>query len=135
MDANNEVKVEIKDTTVTDAKPQDPADLVLTDSKGRKLKIKEPGILAESRLVRTMGEAASNTSYMYGYVIPAVQVVEINGDPVGFPLSIREVEALIIRLGREGLECVLGYQTEQMEKLKALKNSAELQDSETDLKN
>lgn len=81
-------------------------DVFVTDSKGRTLKIKAPDILFESRLVRIMGNDSANSSYMYGYVIPAVNVVEIDGDKVTFPASLLQVEALIGRLGHEGLAAV-----------------------------
>jgi hypothetical protein len=84
-------------------------DDVVTDSRGRRLKIKRPDILQESRLVKTMGEASTNQAYMTGYVLPAAMVVEIDGEAVQFPNSQREVDASITRLGREGIEAVLNH--------------------------
>lgn len=86
------------------------ADLeVVTDARGRKLKLKRPTILQESRVVRMMGEAAMNASYMSGYVLPAVMVVDIDGQAVPFPNSEREIEAAIQRLDHDGVEAVLGH--------------------------
>ena len=84
-------------------------DDMVVDAKGRSLKIKQPDVLQESRLVRVIGEAAMNTAYMTGYVLPAAMVVEIDGDAIPFPSSVREVEAQIVRLGRDGMAAVLAH--------------------------
>lgn len=82
---------------------------VITDSKGRKLKIVEPDILSESRLVRALGDASSNAAYMSSYVLPAAMVVEIDGTPVPFPMTEREVDAAIQSLGRHGLIALMNH--------------------------
>ena len=89
---------------------------IVNDSKGRRLKIKQPDILKESRLVRVMGEASMNAAYMTGYVLPAAMVVEIDGEAVPFPSSEREVEACMQRLGREGMTAVMEHMSAQAEK-------------------
>lgn len=77
---------------------------IVTDARGRTLKIVEPDVLTESRLVRMLGEdAAFNAAYMEAYVFPAVSVAEIDGEEEIFPTTQREVDALIQRLGREGI--------------------------------
>lgn len=117
MDTPNEnAKVTIKDASVTETKTVVPGDDYLTDAKGRRLKIKTPDLLFESRIVRMMGESSSNQAYMFGYVMPAVQVVEIDGDAVPFPTTMLQVEALIARLGREGLGRVMEHHTSEMQK-------------------
>lgn len=86
------------------------ADNLVTDSKGRVLKVVEPDVLAESRLMRMVGpEAALNPAYMRLYVIPAVSVVEIDGEEMGFPLTQREVDAAISRLGHHGIDAVVAH--------------------------
>ena len=83
-------------------------DNIVTDSKGRVLKVAEPDVLAESRLMRLVGaEAALNPAYMRLYVIPAVSVVEIDGEEMPFPMNQREVDAAISRLGHHGIDAVL----------------------------
>jgi len=91
-----------------------PDDIVV-DARGRKLKIKDPDILRESRLVKVMGDAASNVAYMTGYVTTAAMVVEIDGEPVPFPMSEKEVDAAIVRLGREGIMAVVTHLNKQAE--------------------
>lgn len=92
----------------TESAPQ--ADNFVTDGKGRTLKVQPPDVLTESRLIRLIGqEAALNSAYLGGYVFPAVSVVEIDGEPMGFPTSQREIDALIQMLGREGLSAVIEH--------------------------
>lgn len=82
----------------------EPTVLELAD--GRKLTLKQPDILQETRIVRAMGDNASNAVYMSAYVLPAAFVVAIDGDPVIFPRTEREIEGLIQRLGRDGIDAV-----------------------------
>lgn len=81
----------------------------VTDSKGRVLKIKEPTFLQEARINRLVGDSSTNVGFMCGYCLPAIHVVEIDGNPVPFPTTDRELEALIARLGREGRDAVATY--------------------------
>lgn len=98
-------------------------DNVVVDGRGRTLKISEPDVLTESRLVRMIGQdAAFNAAYMEAYVFPAVSVAEIDGDPVDFPTTQREVDALIQRLGREGIGAAAMY---RVNKRKAEQKEAE----------
>ena len=81
---------------------------IVVDASGRRLKIEEPDILTESRLVRLIGqESALNSAYMGAYVVPAISVVEIDGDPMPFPMTLRELDAAIKRVGRDGLRAVV----------------------------
>lgn len=84
---------------------------VAIDSKGRRLKLREPSILDEARLVRTLGDAASNQAYLLGYVMPAVMVESIDGEKLLFPSTEREVEAAIQAVGRHGLQAVMAHIT------------------------
>lgn len=82
------------------------AEAVVTDARGRSIKLKKPGVLAQFRLVEMMGESAKNEVYM-GMVLPLIFVCEIDGDPVFMPASKREVEALITRLDEDGIATVM----------------------------
>lgn len=100
--------LELNAATVEEPAPV--SDSLVTDSKGRVLKVAEPDVLAESRLMRMVGpEAALNPAYMRLYVIPAVSVVEIDGEEMGFPLTQREVDAAISRLGHHGIDAVVTH--------------------------
>jgi uncharacterized protein (UPF0218 family) len=94
----------------------EPETTVVTDSTGRRLTIRQPNLLDESRLVRTMGEAALNAAYMTMYVMPAAMVVAIDGeeDMCPFPVTERMVEAAIHRLGRPGMAAVMKHITESV---------------------
>jgi hypothetical protein len=98
----------------------------ITDSLGRVLQLKDPDILTESRLIRAMGDASSNMAYMMGYVLPAAMVVAMNGEELPFPMTEREVDASIKRLGREGLAAVMQHQM--------TKASEKKQDEATEIK-
>jgi hypothetical protein len=82
------------------------AEIAVTDSAGRTIKLKKPGVLAQFRLVEIMGDTASNQTYM-GMVLPLIFVTSIDGDPVFPPTSKLQVEALIQRLDEHGVDAVL----------------------------
>lgn len=84
---------------------------VVTDSTGRRITLKKPGLLAQYRLVQILGgETASNQVYM-NMVLPITFVVAIDGAPVPTPMRFAEIEALIQRLDEHGLQaCVDGLQ-------------------------
>lgn len=79
------------------------------DEKGRKILIRKPGPLAQYRLILAVGpEAAANQTYMQ-MVNPLIYVASIDGDVVHAPATLREVEALIVRLDDAGLGVVMGW--------------------------
>jgi len=95
--------------------------IVLTDVRGRKLKIKPIDVLYESQLTRMFGtEAAANLPYMMGFVYPAASVCEIDGVAYPRPTSQKEVDEAIERLGREGFAAFLQHMQSEMEKLKEM---------------
>lgn len=95
--------------------------VVLTDVRGRKLKIKPIDVLYESQLTRLFGtEAAANLPYMMGFVYPAASVCEIDGVAYPRPTSQKEVDEAIERLGREGFAAFLQHMQSEMEKLKQI---------------
>ncbi|MDE2000187.1 MAG: hypothetical protein KGI52_14810 [Burkholderiales bacterium] len=83
--------------------------VTLHDADSRKLLLREIGVLEESRLVRAMGDSATNPAYMGGYVIPACMVAKIDDTDLPMPRTEREVEAAISQVGRHGLEAVLTH--------------------------
>lgn len=112
--------LELNDTAA-EAPAQDAPEAVspdiVVDSKGRTLKLAELDVLAESRLIRLVGaEAAMNQAYMQFYVSPAVAVVQIDGEDVPMPLTQREIDAAISRLGHHGINAVLAHWTAQRKK-------------------
>lgn len=86
------------------------AEAIVTDARGRTIKLKKPGVLAQYRLIEALGDSAKNEVYM-GMVLPLIFISEIDGDVVFQPNTKREVEALIQRLDEEGISAVsLGVQ-------------------------
>lgn len=88
---------------------------VITDSKGRKLTLKEPDFILESRITRVCGEASTNVGYMYAYVFPAIWVTAIDDSRIPFPTTFLELEGLMARVGREGTEAVLLHRSKTAE--------------------
>jgi hypothetical protein len=82
------------------------AEVTVSDERGRVIKLKKPGVLAQFRLIEALGETAKNEVYM-GMVLPLIFVTSIDDDPVFQPASKREVEALIQRLDEDGIAAVL----------------------------
>jgi hypothetical protein len=82
------------------------AEVVVTDTAGRTIKLKKPGVLTQFRLVEMMGDSAKNQVYM-GMILPIIYVTSIDGDPVFTPTSKMQVEALIQRLDEHGVEAVM----------------------------
>lgn len=99
----------------------------LTDSLGRKLKLRKLDFIQEARLVRMVGEASSNSAYMLGFVSPAVSVASIDGDSVPVPTTERELEGAIKRVGREGVAAVHAHWADEIEKAQDLAKAKEVE--------
>jgi hypothetical protein len=75
----------------------------VTDERGRKLGVKRAGgALANFRLCRLLGQDAANRALMT-YALLITAVVSINGDPVPFPTTMLQLEALIDRVDSDGM--------------------------------
>lgn len=83
------------------------AEVNVTDSKGRVITLKKPGILAQYRIIETMGKSADIETYR-GMVTPFIWVAAVDGDPVAPIANKMQLEALIQRVGDEGLEAIVG---------------------------
>lgn len=73
---------------------------------GRTVTLKKPGVLSQFRLVRMLGDAAKNQVYV-SMVLPFTYITAIDGKAVAAPNTEREIEALITRLGDEGVDAVM----------------------------
>jgi len=83
-----------------------PETVETVDAQGRILTLKKPGVLAQFRLVEALGDSAKNETYM-GMVFPLLFVSAVDGEPVPQPRSKGEVEALIQRLGDDGIAALM----------------------------
>jgi hypothetical protein len=95
------------------------SETVLTDADGRRLTLREPDILQESRLVRALGDAAMNAAYMAVYVLPASMVASINDEPLHYPQNQLQAEAAIKIVGRKGLAAITKHLEERAAREKA----------------
>lgn len=82
------------------------SEVVVTAANGRIIKLKKPGVLAQFRLIKILGDSAKNQVYT-SMMLPLIYVAELDGDPVLQPQSERELEALIMRLDDAGVEAVM----------------------------
>lgn len=78
----------------------------VTDSRGRRIMLREPGVLQEYKFVELVGgEAAMNPVWM-SMTMPLMYVASIDDSPVFAPVKRIEIDALIERLGRDGIDAV-----------------------------
>lgn len=77
----------------------------VTDSLGRVIVLKKPGVLAQFDLIEALGELAKNDVYRI-MCIPAIYVVSINGEFAPPPSNRTQMRALISRLGEEGFAAI-----------------------------
>lgn len=85
---------------------QASAEVSITDSNGRSITLKKPGVLAQYRLIELLGDSAKNEVYM-AMVLPLIYVASIDGHPVPAPTKKVEIEALISRLDEDGINAVM----------------------------
>ncbi|GJJ01585.1 hypothetical protein RugamoR64_21230 [Duganella rhizosphaerae] len=79
---------------------------------GLRIGLKKPNVLRQYQIVETVGASARNEVYM-GMVMPLLWVTQIDGDDQPPPSTKRELEALISRLGEDGISAVMGHVAEQ----------------------
>lgn len=79
--------------------------VTVTDSAGHRIHLRKPGPLAQYRLVEAAGASAENRTYM-AMSLPLIYVASIDELPVAPIQNKAQLEALIQRLGDEGLEAV-----------------------------
>lgn len=108
------------------------AETTVTDDRGRKLTFKRPGPLAQFQIVEAMGDAATNGTLMQ-MVNPLIYVVAIDGEPVFLPAKRSEVDALILKLGDEGLASLNVYYFDTV--IKPMLDAAEAAKQQERLKN
>lgn len=99
----SDVKLDV--TPSAEVVAQARQDVIVTDPRGRAIKLRKPGVLSQYRFVKMVGgEAATNPVYM-GMVLPLLYVESIDADPVIIG-SERALDALITRLDEDGIAFV-----------------------------
>ncbi|GAB3249199.1 hypothetical protein [Chitinimonas naiadis] len=81
------------------------ASVTVPDANGRSITLRKPGILAQFRQIEMLGDTASNLVYM-NLVVPLLYISAINGEDEPAPITKAQLEALISRLGDEGVAAV-----------------------------
>ena len=77
------------------------------DARGRVYSLRKPSVLSQYRLIEMVGgHAASNPVYM-NMVMPLLYIDKIDDDNAINVSTKRELEALIKRLGDDGVEAVM----------------------------
>jgi hypothetical protein len=77
-----------------------------TDKKGRVLKLRKPGMLAQYRMVGMLGKAADSETYL-NMCMPLLYLYAIDGDDSITINSVLQMEGLIQRLGEEGVNAIM----------------------------
>jgi len=82
---------------------------VITDKAGRRLTLRKFGVLETLRLFKALGpELSANNAYI-GVASFAGSVAMIDDIPLPLPASEAAVEALIERLGDDGMQAVMAW--------------------------
>jgi hypothetical protein len=107
-------KVTLRESAVAEVKPAAPVKDTVTDSKGRVITLRKLDPIAQSRLVRALGN--ENESYMTSFVYPAAMVESIDEDSYGLPTSVPQIEAMLKILGEHGIKAIGEHFKEKFEK-------------------
>lgn len=78
----------------------------VTDALGRRIGLRRPGALEKLRLLKAAGPGLAQNQPWLNIALYAASVTEIDGVPVPAPASEAQIEALVGRLGDEGLAAV-----------------------------
>ena len=80
--------------------------LTATDARARALTIKTPTALDRLRLFKAVGPVLAENPRYVGYATLAMAVTSIDGVPIPPPATEAQLEALVERLGDDGLVAV-----------------------------
>jgi hypothetical protein len=79
---------------------------VVTDKSGRRIQLRRIGVLEQLRLFKALGPQLSEISAYVGLSKIAAAVTMIDDIPVPFPVNEVGVEAILERLGDDGVAAV-----------------------------
>lgn len=83
--------------------------VTVTDTKGRSLGVRKMPLLDRMRMFEAIGPENSKNEAYVGYAALACSVVSIDGEEVSRPTSKIQLEALLQRLGDEGINAVADH--------------------------
>lgn len=102
-----ELKVHSEAKTPTEMITQ-AVEVATLSAGGKQISVKKPGVLSQYRIVEAVGNSAKNEVYM-AMILPLLWVTAIDGNEVP-PITTKvELEALIQRLGEDGIEAVMKH--------------------------
>ena len=78
----------------------------ITDSIGRVLKVRKLDTLGKFDLSGAIGAEGVSNPVQFGMAVCAACVTDIDGVPVPFPTSLKQIRAALANLGEEGLTAV-----------------------------
>jgi hypothetical protein len=100
------MKLEIEQTPSQQIIAKAAATVTVTDSAGREIVLKKPGVLAQFGLIEALGDLAKNEVYT-SMCLPLIYVSSVAGDEV-LPLTTHgKIKALIQQLDEHGIAAVV----------------------------
>ena len=107
---------------------------VLSDAKGRKLTLRKLNVRDQARMLRAIGSRdprqAENQPYVQ-MVECACMVAELDGVPVPMPVKEDQIDALLDRLGDEGMAVLYGHRAAEIKRIVAEAEAAMAGGAET----
>lgn len=82
------------------------ANLVVTDSRGRKIEVRKLKTLDRMRLLELVGSENANNDRYLGYATLAFSVTSIDDQPIPRPATKMALEAIVQNLDDDGFEAV-----------------------------
>ncbi len=79
---------------------------IVTDKAGRRIELRRVGVLEQLRLFKALGPDLSENRAYVGLARIAASVSMIDDVPIPFPVNENSLEAVIERLGEDGVEAV-----------------------------
>lgn len=79
----------------------------VTDARGRVIEFRRLGTSGNRRLLKAISDESANKSLLFGLYATAAAVIAIDGDAITFPISELQADALVDRLGDEGLAALM----------------------------
>jgi hypothetical protein len=86
----------------------------VTDALGRMIGLRKIGPLEKMRLFKAVGPQNSRNEQYLGLAMLAYMCCELDGETINPPVTEVQVEALVARLGDEGLNAISGDQIAAM---------------------
>ncbi len=80
--------------------------LAARDGSGREIALRRLGALDKLRLFKAAGPALAQNAPYLGMAMLAASVTAIEGVPVPYPTNEAQIEAIVARLGDEGIAAV-----------------------------